>query len=160
VNLHCAMHCYRIGSPSTPAQAGTPHAWWFEYLGLQSSSHGPQKPISITHLDKEHPISKGQPDWTTINEELYNNIQVLEGATPVARGKQVVPNKDGTEKEVEYVVAWTNTYNAKTRVFSTSIGHNNATVEDERYLDLVTRGVLWATNNLSHDGIINPDLKK
>jgi type 1 glutamine amidotransferase len=160
VNLHCAMHCYRIGNPGTPAQAGTPHAWWFEYLGLQSSSHGPQKPIAITHLNATHPISKGLPDWTTINEELYNNIQVLDGATPLARGKQIVPNKDGTEKEVESIVAWTNTYMGKTRVFSTSIGHNNATVEDDRYLDLVTRGVLWATNNLSEDGTPKPELAK
>jgi hypothetical protein len=160
VNLHCAMHSYRIGSPGTPAQAGTPHAWWFEYLGLQSSSHGPQKPISITHLDKNHPISKGLPDWTTVNEELYNNIQVLDGATPLARGKQIVQNKDGTEKEMDYVVAWTNLYQNKTRVFSTTIGHNNTTVEDDRYLDLVTRGVLWATNNLQADGSPKAELKK
>lgn len=160
VNLHCAMHSYRIGNAGTPAQAGTPHAWWFEYLGLQSSGHGPQKPIAITHLDKKHPISKDQPDWSTENEELYNNIQVLDGATPLAKGKQIIPNKDGTEKEVEFVVAWTNLYQNKTRVFSTTIGHNNTTVGDDRYLDLVTRGVLWATKNLSEDGTPNPELKK
>ena len=27
-------------------------------------------------------------DWKTINEELYNNIAVHEGAHPLARGKQ------------------------------------------------------------------------
>src|SRR5207344_1857959 len=47
VNLHCAMHCYRIGNPNDPATPGTPHALWFEYLGLQSSGHGAQKPIAI-----------------------------------------------------------------------------------------------------------------
>ena len=40
----------------------------------------------------------------------------------------------------------------KTRVFSTTIGHNNATVEDARYLDLVARGLLWATGKLNDDG--------
>ena len=31
-----------------------------------------------------------------------------------------------------------------TRVFSTTLGHNTATVGDDRYLELVTRGLLWA----------------
>src|SRR5580698_4559064 len=65
VNLHCAMHCYRIGNPGEPATAGTPHAFWFDYLGLQSSGHGSQLPISITFTDKESPITKGLGDWTT-----------------------------------------------------------------------------------------------
>ena len=50
-------------------------------------------------------------------------------------------------------MAWTNEYGPKkTRVFSTTIGHNNATVEDSRYLDLVTRGLLWSTGKLNEDG--------
>jgi type 1 glutamine amidotransferase len=46
------------------------------------------------------------------------------------------------------VVAWTNTYKGKTRVFATTLGHNNATVADARYLDLVTRGLLWSVGKL------------
>jgi len=152
VNLHCAMHCYRIGNASEPAELGTPHGLWFEYLGLQSSGHGPQEPISITHLDKNDAISKGLTDWTTLKEELYNNIKMFDTAKAVTRGKQTVKNKDGTQKEVDFVTAWTNLYKGKTRVFSNTIGHNNDTVSDDRYLDFVARGVLWATNHLSADG--------
>src|SRR5215471_10056997 len=47
VNLHCGMHSYRIGNPTDPVTLGTPHGLWFEYLGLQSSGHGPQEPIAI-----------------------------------------------------------------------------------------------------------------
>ncbi len=62
-------------------------------------------------------------------------------------------NKDGTTKDVETVVAWTNEYGPKkTRTFSTTIGHNNETVGDARYLDLVTRGVLWSAGKLGDDG--------
>jgi type 1 glutamine amidotransferase len=51
---------------------------------------------------------------------------------------------------VESVVVWTNAYGPnKTRVWSTSLGHNNETVADERYLDLVTRGLLWACDKLN-----------
>jgi hypothetical protein len=153
VNLHCAMHCYRIGNPNDPVTLGTPHGLWFEYLGLQSSGHGPQQPIAITFTAREDSIVKGLGDWTTVNEELYNNIHVFDSARPLARGRQVVRQKDGNEKTDDYVVVWVNEYGPrKTRVFSTTLGHNNATVADPRYLDLVTRGVLWAAGHLRGDG--------
>lgn len=136
VNLHCAMHCYRTGTDI-----------WFKFAGIQSSAHGPQVPIAIQFVEKDHPITKPLGDWTTIQEELYNNIKVFETAKPLAKGTQKVKNRDGTEKEVTYVVAWVNQYE-NTRVFSTTIGHNNQTVGDERYLDLVTRGLLWSCNKL------------
>jgi hypothetical protein len=148
VNLHCAMHSYRIGNPNDPVTPGTPHGLWFEYLGLQSSGHGPQEPISIKFVDPKSPISKGLSDWTTIKEEHYNNIHVFDSARAVARGTQVVGSRTN-----DFLVAWTNEYGPKkTRVFSTTIGHNNATVADPRYLDLVAHGVLWTTGHLKNDG--------
>jgi hypothetical protein len=153
VNLHCAMHSYRIGNPNDPVTPGTPHGFWFEYLGLQSSGHGPQEPISIAFTDKDSPIVKGMADWTTIKEEHYNNVHVFPSAHALAHGKQTVKQRDGTPKTNDFVVAWVNEFgDKKTRVFSTTIGHNNATVADPRYLDLVTRGVLWATGHLNDDG--------
>ncbi len=134
VNLHCAMHCYRTGTPD-----------WFEFCGIQSSAHGPQQPIAVSYVDKDHPVTGPLEDWTTINEELYNNLKIFDTATPLARGKQ--ETKNGTN---EFVVAWTNMY-GKTRVFSTTLGHNNDTVNDPRYLYLVTRGVLWACDKLNDD---------
>jgi type 1 glutamine amidotransferase len=161
VNLHCAMHCYRIGNPNEVVGDLTQaHNLWFQYLGLQSSGHGPQIPIEVKFLDKESPITKGMADWTTIKEEHYNNIKILDTAHPLAHGLQVVPTKkknaDGTEtsedKTVDWVDVWTNLYQGKTRIFSTTIGHNNETVADDKYLNLVTRGVLWATGHLNDDG--------
>jgi hypothetical protein len=161
VNLHCAMHCYRIGNPNDPVtDLSAPHAFWFEYLGLQSSGHGPQEPIEVKILDKESPITKGMADWTTIKEEHYNNIKILDTAHPLAHGLQTVHTKkkqaDGTEtvedKTNDFVDVWTNLYQGKTRVFSTTLGHNDDTVADDKYLDLVTRGVLWAAGHLSDDG--------
>jgi hypothetical protein len=143
VNLHCAMHSYRFGDFHKPVAAGADNAKWYEYLGLQSTGHGAQLPIAITFVDKDSAIVKGMADWTTVNEELYNNISIL-GGHALAKGKQ---------KETETVVVWTNEYGAnKTKVFSTTIGHNNATVEDARYLDLVAHGVLWTTGHLGADG--------
>jgi type 1 glutamine amidotransferase len=148
VVLHCGMHCYR--SEGWP-KAVTP---WFEFTGLQTTAHAAQLPIGVTYLDKESPITRGLEDWTTINEELYNNItgKVLDTAHPLAHGKQTSRGKDGKETTSETIVAWTNTYHGKTRVFGTTLGHNNDTVADGRYLDLVTRGLLWATGHLTDDG--------
>jgi hypothetical protein len=147
VNLHCAMHCYRFGDFKAPVAVGAENAGWFEYLGLQSTGHGPKEPIAITFTDKNSPITKGLSDWTTTKEELYNNIQILSGRA-LATGKQRVKDKD-----LESVVVWTNEFGPKkTRVFSTTIGHFNETVADARYLDLVTRGVLWSAGKLKDDG--------
>jgi type 1 glutamine amidotransferase len=148
VVLHCGMHCYR--SEGWP-KAVTP---WFELTGLQTTGHGAQLPIAVTYIDKESPITKGFEDWTTIHEELYNNIagHVLDTAHPLARGQQT-SEKDGKEtKSDNNVVIWTNLYNGKTKVFATTLGHNNETVADAKYLDLVTRGLLWSTGHLTDDG--------
>jgi type 1 glutamine amidotransferase len=72
---------------------------------------------------------------------------LAETAQALARGKQTVRRR-GNEITDDFVVAWTNTYNGKTRVFATTLGHNNDTVADPRYLDLVTRGLLWSVGKL------------
>ena len=134
VNLHCAMHGYRTGTDL-----------WFEYLGLQSSAHGPQKPIAIDFSAASHPITQGMANWTTtVGEELYNNVKVFGSAKPLALGNQ----DQGNGKTAASVVAWTNDYHG-TRVFSTTLGHNNQTVADERYLNLVVRGLLWSCDKLN-----------
>lgn len=153
VNLHCAMHSYRIGNPNDPVTPGTPHGFWFEYLGLQSSGHGPQEPIAIHFTEPRTSVTTGLTDWTTIHEELYNNVHILDTAQVLARGSQVVGRGGGSRKTNDFAVVWLNEYGPKkTRVFSTTIGHNDETVSDARYLDLVTRGVLWATGHLNVDG--------
>ena len=147
VILHCGEHSYRSeGWPQT-----TP---WFDFTGVASTAHGPQVPIAVTYVDPGSNIIKGFDNWTTINEEMYNNSagKLLDTAKALARGKQSYKNRDGSEVNAESVVVWTNTYAGKTKVFATTLGHNTATVSDPRYLDLVTRGLLWSVNKLNKDG--------
>jgi type 1 glutamine amidotransferase len=146
VILHCGMHSYRTeGFPkSTP---------WFDFTGLASTGHGPQAPIEIDYIDKESKITAGLNGWKTGNEELYNNSsgKLLETAQPIAKGKQTFKSNTGKESTAEAVCVWTNTYNGKTKVFATTLGHNNDTVGDDRYLDLVTRGLLWSVGKLDEE---------
>lgn len=137
VHLHCAMHSFRNGTDL-----------WFKHLGLKSTGHGPQVPISISFVDKTHPITKGMNDWTTIKEELYNNAG-MHDAKALATGTQTF-NRNGKQVEAKAVVAWTNEKQGA-RSFSTTLGHNTATVADARYLDLVTRGLLWSCDKLNPD---------
>ena len=155
VNLHCAMHSYRVGNHREPTKAGSEASMWFDYLGLQSSSHGPKAPVEIKFSKQKHPITATLKDWTTGPEELYNNVQVFPGTTALATGiQEQKPRKNrkgkvsGETKIANAVVAWANEYEG-TRVFSTSMGHYNETVEDDRYLELVTRGLLWSCKKLN-----------
>ncbi len=147
VILHSGMHAFRTEGWDKDGSFITP---WFEFTGLATTGHGRQAPIAIRYVDRESPITKGLADWTTINEELYNNAGgLLKTAHILARGKQTVTNKEGVEETHDNVVTWTNMYNGNTRVFATTIGHNTKTVADPRYLDLVTRGLLWSVDKLN-----------
>ena len=68
VVLHCGMHSYR--TEGWNQKRATP---WMKFTGLISTGHGPQQPIAVTYVDKDHPITEPLEDWTTVNEELYNN---------------------------------------------------------------------------------------
>ena len=130
VHLHCAMHSFRNGTDL-----------WFKHLGLQSTGHGPHAPIKVAFVDKNHPVVRGMENWTIDKDELYNNAK-LYGAHPIAMGTQTFERK-GKTNEQEAIVIWSNEVN-DTRSFSMSIGHYTAGVADDRYLDLVTRGILWS----------------
>ena len=88
----------------------------------------------------------GRP--STKNSITTTPAILLPTATALATGEQVTTDKDGQQVTTKTIVAWTNTYNGKTRVFATTLGHNNETVGDPRYLDLVTRGLLWSVDKL------------
>lgn len=139
VHLHCAMHSFRTGGDE-----------WFQHLGLQSTGHGPQQPIEIIFEKPNHPITESLSTWTTGNEELYNNVKRF-GAIPLAIGKQIIPGPN--PRTVEAVVAWTNETQGA-RSFSTTLGHNTSTVGDKRYLDLITRGLLWSCSQLNDQYLI------
>jgi len=132
--IHCAMHCYRA-----------PTNEWFKFCGVRSHGHGGHFAYAMTNLQPQHPIMKGFPTiWQTPKEELYNISEVYSTATPLASGF-------GIEKKKDEVNAWINQY-GQGRIFGTTVGHYNQTMQDPVYLDYVTRGLLWACSKLGEDG--------
>ena len=134
LHLHCAMHSFRNGTDK-----------WFKHLGLQSTRHGPHVPVEIK-FTTPHPITEGMKGWTTGREELYNHVKTFD-ITSLATGRQVY-KRGNKEADETYTVVWTHEVNG-VRSFSTTLGHYTETVADDRYLNLVTRGLLWACDQLN-----------
>ena len=131
------------------------------YPIVQARAEGSHRRISF-HRQRAPDYERNDRSWTTIDEELYNNVQVFDSGHGLASGKQMqMPRKKKGQKadpkakatEANAIVAWTNEYGPKkTKVFSTTLGHYTETVADDRYLDLVTRGILWTVGKLESDG--------
>ena len=124
--IHCSMHCYRVKDDR-----------WFRFVGMQSPGHGPHYSYSAENLDPEHPIMQDfGRRFVAPKGELYHSMKVFDTATPLAQANR---QSDGEPQ----VCVWTNDYNG-TRVFGTTIGHYNETMAEPKYLDMLTRGLLWA----------------
>ncbi|MDP7205726.1 MAG: discoidin domain-containing protein, partial [Pirellulaceae bacterium] len=124
--IHCAMHCYRVGDNQ-----------WFDFVGMQSPGHGPHYSYTVDNINPEHPIMKGFGEkFVAPKGELYHSIRLFDTATALGQANRQGDNKPQT-------CVWTNQY-GKGRVFATTIGHYNETMVEKQYLDLVTRGLLWA----------------
>ncbi len=139
VMIHCSMHSYRNAKTDE----------WRKCLGVTSKRHERHRPYTVKVLEKKHPIMIGFHDgWIPPNGELYMIEKHWPKCTPLAKAY-------GKDTKKDHTVIWTNQY-GKGRVFGTTIGHHTATQKEEQYLDLVTRGLLWACDQLEKDGTPKP----
>jgi type 1 glutamine amidotransferase len=70
-------------------------------------------------------------------------------ATAADKQKDAAGNWVPTTKD--NAIIWQHTY-GKGRVFGSTLAHNNRTMEDPVFLDLLTRGMLWACDKLDEHG--------
>ena len=132
VMIHCSLHSYRKITSDA----------WRECLGVSSFNHGVKSAIIVSNTKPSHPIMKGFGDeWVTPEGELYNIEKVWPKTEVLGEGLR----KKG-KQEIQPCI-WTTRY-GKGKVFGTSLGHHNSTMEDPKYLDLVTRGLLWSVGKL------------
>jgi len=135
VMLHCSEHSYRMGKTDE----------WRKLLGISSFSHEKARDLEVKVLKAEHPVMKDFPvTWHDAGDELYKNEKWWPNMIPLAQAY-------GLDTKTNHVCIWLNTY-GDTRVFVTTLGHQNATMSDPAYLGLVTRGLLWACNKLDDKG--------
>ena len=144
VVLHCSIHSYRESKTDE----------WRKLLGVSSFRHQALRPFEVVNLKPEHPVMKGFPArWQDDADELYEIKKVWADCAPLA--ESITPGADNDR----HPSIWVNTY-GKARVFGTTLGHSNQTMQREVYLDLVTRGLLWACDKLEADGKPKPGFGK
>ncbi len=139
VFLHCSAHSYRMGATDA----------WRATLGLRSMSHDKSRDLTVKNVSAQHPVMMSFPTaWLDPKDELYRNEKLWPTVTPLATAFSEESKKD-------HVVIWVNE-SAKTRVFATTLGHGNDTMQSPVYLDLVTRGLLWSCGKLDAAGKPRP----
>ncbi len=138
VLIHCAMHCYRTGNDK-----------WFDFVGVQSPGHGAHYSFTVENLKSDHPIMAGfGKQWVAPKGELYHTVKLFPHATPLAQARRRNDGKPQT-------CIWTNEY-GNGRVFATTLSHYNEVMADPKYLDMVTRGLLWSADRLNESEIKTP----
>lgn len=140
VVIHCSIHSYRNSSTDE----------WRKLLGVSSYRHQARRPFEVVNIKPEHPIMKGFPaKWQDAPDELYEIKKVWPDCTPLA--ESLTPKKESDK----HPCIWINTY-GKARVFGTTLGHGVETMGQDVYLDVVSRGLLWACDKLDADGKPKP----
>lgn len=136
VVLHCGMHSYNFDQDNPI---------WSVFLGVRTHRHQQPMPFTVEALEPDHPVMASFPSpWTTPEGELYEIVDIYPTATPLAHAL-------GEDSGEYHVNVWTNEF-AGVRVFGTTIGHHNETMETDAYLDLVASGLLWAAGRLDDEG--------
>ena len=129
VLVHCAMHSYRGGESKTE---------WYKFCGAHTKRHGPKHPFTVEIVAPDHAAAEGVEGWTTPEGELYFIETVYPGTTVIAQSKS---NQTGAI----HPNIWAHEYGEnKTRVFATTIGHHNSTMQDPAYQKMLSKGFIWA----------------
>ena len=144
VVIHCSIHSYREANTDA----------WRDLLGVKSMRHQARRAFDVVTVQPENPIMKGWPvEWHDESDELYEILKVWPTCTPLA--KSITPKKPNDM----HPCIWINT-DGKCRVFGTTLGHLDTTMQKTEYLDLMTRGLLWACDKLDADGKPKPGYGK
>lgn len=136
VFIHCSLHSYRHSKVADS---------WRELIGVTSRSHEKKHPISVKPMRANHPIMSDFPEsWPVKSGELYKIEKVWPNCTPLAQAF-------GVDTQKNHTTIWTNML-GKTKIFGTSLGHFNETMNNDVWLGVVSRGLLWTVEKLDDQG--------
>lgn len=124
--IHCALHSYRVMTDDS----------WRELIGADSRRHTPVHNIALSWAPGD-PITDGLPPFVTPLDELY----VIERQWPGFKALATAVSPE--EGNPTFPVAWTYNYKGS-RVFGTTLGHNNETLATNQFKALLVRGFRWA----------------
>lgn len=108
----------------------------------KAGAHGPQNKIPITVRVKDHPITMGMPtQWMTTKDECYSKLRgPAENMTILATGKDISDKAPTDRHEPMLMVI---DY-GKGRVFHSTLGHDDYSIEGVGFIVSFLRGAEWA----------------
>lgn len=108
----------------------------------KGGAHGPSHIFPITIREKDHPITRGMPKvWLTTKDECYSQLRgPAENMTVLATGKDV-SGKAPTDRHEPMLMVLDY---GKGRVFHTTLGHDDFSIESVGFITSFLRGAEWA----------------
>ena len=104
--------------------------------------HGPQNEFVITIRDKEHPVTRGMPDfWMHAKDECYSTLRgPAENMTVLATACDTPAlQKEGRHEPMLMAIKY-----HQGRVFHTTLGHDDYSFESVGFIVSFLRGAEWA----------------
>ena len=111
----------------------------------KAGAHGRKRiPFLITMRDKEHPITKGVPDfWMHTQDECYSNMRgPAENMTILATAADRKELQEAGRNEPMLMVI----HYGKGRVFHTTLGHDTPAFQGVGFMVTFQRGAEWAAS--------------
>ncbi|WP_456330996.1 ThuA domain-containing protein [Fervidibacter sacchari] len=128
-----------------------------ELIGGYFAGHPWHQTIRAIVEDKEHPATKHLGDVWELKDEIYTfrnwsreKVRVLLSLDPTS-----VDISKGKRPDQDYALAWCRYY-GKGRVFYTALGHEEYLWRDEKFLQHLLGGILWAMGVLPGDATPRP----
>jgi uncharacterized protein len=139
VVIHATMHTYRDADKVTDE--------WRKLLGVTSHRHeAGGATLEVKTVKADHPIMMGLPEGL---KDLKAELYVIDKEWPECVPLATCKSKENAAKE--YTTIWVNTY-GKTKVFGTTLGHDNSWFQTPASLDVMARGILWTCGKLDEKG--------
>lgn len=107
-----------------------------------AGAHGAKNNFTIHVRNEDHPITAGMPSsWISAKDECYARLRgPAKNMTILATGEDLTnKNRDGRHEPVFMVIEY-----GEGKVFHTTLGHDQGSLEGVGFITSFTRGVEWA----------------